>query len=403
VVFSGGGARGAYEAGVIRYLVDELPRRLGRQPPFDILCGTSVGAVHACFIAGTADAEPRSGRGDRLVDFWRRMQAQEILPFTTRDLLGLPRRLLGLRGLAEALRGGRAPDRLYGLLDTSALEKLVLAGVPWAAIHRNVREGRVGAVCVAATEVATGRVVVFMDKTERELTGWSRDPLLVPRLTRLRATHALASAAIPLLFPLVRIASTYYADGGLRLNTPLSPAVRLGADRVLVVALRPAPGSSHATAEHRAEDYASPAFLFGKILNALLLDHLDTDLARMRDMNELIREGERVFGEDFLARLDASAGVEHEHPRRVIEQLVIRPSADLGMLAAQVLQNLPEAALRSPFVRFAMRNLGRGRRSAEADLASYLLFDGEYAVPLAELGYRDALAREDELVAFFTD
>ena len=110
MVFSGGGARGAYEAGVIRYLVDELPRRLGRLPPFDILCGTSVGAVHACFIAGTADAEPRSGRGDRLVDFWRRMQAQEILPFTTRDLLGLPRRLLGLRGLAEALRGGRAPD-----------------------------------------------------------------------------------------------------------------------------------------------------------------------------------------------------------------------------------------------------------------------------------------------------
>ena len=403
MVFSGGGARGAYEAGVIRYLVDELPRRLGRTPPMDILCGTSVGAVHACFIAGTADAEPRPGRGDRLVDIWRRMNAQEILPFSTRDLLGLPRRLLGLRGLAEALRGGRAPERLYGLLDTSALEKLVLAGVPWAAIHRNVRAGRVGAVCVAATEVATGRVVVFLDSQDRELPGWSRDPLLVPRLTRLRAVHALASAAIPLLFPLVRIASTYYADGGLRLNTPLSPALRLGADRVLVVALRPSPGSSHATAEHKAEDYASPAFLFGKILNALLLDHLDTDLARMRDMNELIREGEQAFGADFLARLGDASPKERAHPRRVIEELVIRPSADLGMLAAQVLQNLPEAALRSPFIRFAMRNLERGRRSAEADLASYLLFDGEFAVPLAELGYRDALAKEEELVAFFTD
>jgi NTE family protein len=403
VVFSGGGARGAYEAGVIRYLVDELPRRLGRMPPMDILCGTSVGAIHACFLAGTADAEPAPGRGDRLVDFWRRMKAQEILPFSTRDLLGLPRRLFGLRGLADALRGGRAPDRLYGLLDTSALERLVLHGVPWAAIHRNVRAGRVGAVCVAATEVATGRVVVFLDATDRELPGWSRDPLLVPRITRLRATHALASAAIPLLFPLVRIASTYYADGGLRLNTPLSPALRLGADRVLVVALRPRPGASHATAEHKVEDYASPAFLFGKILNALLLDHLDTDLARMRDMNELIREGEAAFGADVLARLGDASEKERVHPRRVIDELVIRPSADLGMLAAQALQNLPDAAVRSPLIRFAMRNLEGGRRSAEADLASYLLFDGEFAVPLAELGYRDALAKEDELVAFFSD
>ena len=96
MIFSGGGARGAYEAGVIRYLVDELPRRLGRVPQMDILCGTSVGAVHACFIAGTADAEPRPGRGDRLVDFWRRMKAQEILPFSTRDLLGLRVDIYGL-------------------------------------------------------------------------------------------------------------------------------------------------------------------------------------------------------------------------------------------------------------------------------------------------------------------
>jgi NTE family protein len=123
----------------------------------------------------------------------------------------------------------------------------------------------------------------------------------------------------------------------------------------------------------------------------------------MRDMNELIREGEAAFGADFLARLGDASEKERVHPRRVIDELVIRPSADLGMLAAQALQNLPDAAVRSPLIRFAMRNLEGGRRSAEADLASYLLFDGEFAVPLAELGYRDALAKEDELVAFFSD
>ncbi len=401
VVFSGGGARGAYEAGVIRYLVDELPRRLGHAPRLDVLCGTSVGAIHACFLAGTADQD--AGRGARLVDFWRAMQVQDVLPFSTRDLLGLARRLFGLRELAEAIRGGRAPERIYGLLDTRALERLVVRGVPWAAIHRNVRAGLVQAVCVATTEIATSRVVVFMDTTDRELPGWSRDPQLVARITRLRPTHALASAAIPVLFPVVRIASTYYADGGLRLNTPLSPALRLGADRVLVIALRPSPGAAHTVAEHRVEDYASPAFLFGKILNVLLLDHLDTDLARMRDMNELIRDGERAYGQDFLTRLGDAAGAERAHPRRAVDDLVIRPSADLGMLAAQVLQDLPAAKLRSPFFRLAMRNLEPGRRSAEADLLSYLLFDGEFLAPLAELGYRDARAREEELARFFTD
>jgi NTE family protein len=397
VVFSGGGARGAYEAGVIRYLVESLPRRLGHAPKMDVLCGTSVGAIHACFLAGTADQD--AGRGARLVDFWRAMQVQEVLPFSTRDLLGLARRLFGLRRIAEAFRGGRAPERIYGLLDTRALERLVVRGVPWPAIHRNVRAGHVGAVCVATTEIATSRVVVFMDTSDRELPGWSRDPQLVPRITRLRPTHALASAAIPVLFPAVRIASTYYADGGLRLNTPLSPALRLGAD----VALRPSPGASHAASEHRVEDYASPAFLFGKILNVLLLDHLDTDLARMRDMNELIRDGQRVYGPDFLTQLADAPGAERAHPRRAIDELVIRPSADLGALAAQVLQGLPAAALRSPFFRLAMRNLEPGRRSAEADLLSYLLFDGEFLAPLAELGYRDAAAREEELVRFFTD
>jgi NTE family protein len=134
-----------------------------------------------------------------------------------------------------------------------------------------------------------------------------------------------------------------------------------------------------------------------------MLDHLDTDVARMRDLNELIREGRKAFGDDFLDQLNESAIEERGQAFRAIEHVVIRPSADLGVLAGQVLGNLPEAKLRSPLFRLAMRNLSPGRRSAEADLLSYLLFDGEFLDPLAELGYRDALAREEELAAFFTD
>jgi NTE family protein len=403
VVFSGGGARGAYEAGVARFIIEELPKHLGHPVSFDIHCGTSVGAIHACYLGATAHED--ADRGMRLVDLWRSMKLEEILPVSTRDIISLPRRLFGVRRVAEAIRGGRVPDRLYGLLDTGNLERLVLRAIPWRRIRQNVAENRVGAVCVAATEVATGHVTVFLETRDPKLPSWTRDPTVVPRVTHLRPTHALASAAIPLLFPVVRVGSSYYADGGIRLNTPLSPALRLGADRVLVVALRPTPrsGEEAVIADHPVEDYASPAFLFGKVLNALMLDHLDTDLARMRDMNEMIAEGQKAFGDDFLERLNEGAAPDRGQPFRAIEHVVIRPSADLGLLAGRVLENLPNASLRSPLFRLAMRNLNPGRRSAESDLLSYLLFDGEFLDPLAELGYRDAMARQEDLARFFTD
>ena len=403
LVFSGGGARGAYEAGVVRYLVEELPRRLGHPVHFDILGGTSVGAIHACYLAATAHQGPN--RGARLVDFWASMRIEEVLPFSRRDLIGLARRLLGLRKLVEAMRGGQAPDRLYGLLDTSSLERMVLRAIPWRCIRTNVQRGLVHSVVVPATEIATGRVVIFIEAVDRHLSQWSRDPGIVPRFTHIHPTHALASAAIPVLFPVVRVASAYYADGGLRLNTPLSPVLRLGADRVLVVALRPSPHLSHQAilADHRVEDYANPIYLFGKILNALMLDHLDGDLARMRVMNELFEDGRRAFGDDFLERMNAVALAERGQSFRRVDDVVIRPSADLGRLAGQVLENQPEAVDRSPLFRLAMRNLNSDRASAEADLFSYLLFDGEFLAPLAELGFADARAHEEELMRFFGD
>ena len=403
MIFSGGGARGAYEAGVVRYIVEELPKRLGRPVSFEVICGTSVGAIHACYMAATAHLGAE--RGAKLVDLWASMRVDEVLPLSGRDLIRLPGRLLGLRRVAAAIRRGEAPERLYGLLNTTGLERVVLAGVPWRSIRTNVRDGRVDALCVAATQIATGRVVVFIDSRERQIPPWTRDPWIQPRLTRVRPTHALASAAIPVLFPAVRIASTYYADGGLRLNTPLVPALRLGADRVLVVALRQKPDAAvtRSSENQRVEDYASPWFLFGKVLNALLLDHLDTDLARMHHMNEVLEDGEKAFGPDFQQRLNAVSGRSGYRALRSIHDVVIRPSADLGMLAGQILADLPEGRIRWPLARMAARNLGEDGRSPESDLLSYLLFDAEFLGPLTDLGYADARAREEDLCEFFTD
>ena len=404
MVFSGGGARGAYEAGVVRYLVEELPKRLGRPVKFDIVCGTSVGAIHACYMAATAQQGP--SRGIQLVDFWRTMQIDQVLPFSRRDLFDLARRMVGVRRMAELLRGASVPDRIYGMLNTRLLERMVVRAVPWRKIRSNVNEGYVDAVAVASTEIATGRVVVFLETRDRDLPGWLRDPSIVPEITHLRPTHALASAAIPLLFPAVRIADRFYVDGGLRLNTPLAPAIRLGADRILVVALRrhAQTAHEHSLATHRVEDYGNPFFLFGKLLNAILLDHMDGDIARMRVMNEMIRDGQEAFGPSYLDRLNAVSESHRGQRFRVIDDLVIRPSADLGALAGEVLQTIPHASLRSPLFRLAMRGLGSGSsRTAESDLFSYLLFDGDFLAPLAELGFRDAAAQEEELVKFFED
>ncbi len=401
LVFSGGGARGAYEAGVVHYLVSELPKRLGHPVQFDILCGTSVGAIHACYLAATANMA--ADRGSRLVDVWTQMRIDQVIPLSARDLLRLPSRLLGFRG--NDSNDGVAPERLYGLLNTEPLERMVVRAIPWRGLRDNIRQGNVEAVCIAATQIASGRVAIFIENRDRrKLPMWTGDPMIVPRPTRLLPVHALASAAIPLLFPAVRVGRTYYADGGLRLNTPLAPALRLGADRVLVVALRQHMTRAHeiATSDTNIEDYASPLFLFGKVLNALLLDHLDTDLARMHVMNEILEDGIKAFGPDFTEKINEVSIRERGHRFRTIHDLVIRPSRDLGVMAGEVLETMPEDRSRSPLLRLAMRGIG-GRRSSESDLLSYLLFDGEFLGPLTELGYLDAKAREEELVAFFSD
>jgi NTE family protein len=209
-----------------------------------------------------------------------------------------------------------------------------------------------------------------------------------------------------MLFPAVRIEGNYYADGGLRLNTPLAPALRLGADRVLVIALRQDPRETHEATmiKQRVEDYANPIFLFGKVLNALLLDPVDADLARMRLMNEILEDGEKAYGAEFLDRINTVTDRERATPFKKIEDLVIRPSADLGQLAGQVLENMSQEHLNSPLLRFAARSVSSGPGlTPESDLLSYLLFDGNFLAPLTVLGYSDARARESELAEFFSD
>lgn len=403
IVLAGGGARGAYEAGVLRFILDDLPKRQGISPNFDIICGTSVGAIHACFLAATADET--EGRGDRLVDIWNKMRVHEIFKFTTRDFLRLPRRMLGVKRVAQQLRDGQRPDRLYGLLDTEPLERLVLASIPWRGIRRNLRLGNIDTVCVAATQIATGRAVVFCDSDRPELPPWANDSNIRMQRIRLSPLHALASAAIPLLFPSVRVGARYYGDGGLRLNTPLAPAVRLGADRIMVIGLtHPVEMSvNEATAQERTAEFGNPMYLFGKVLNALMLSPVETDVSRLHFINNILDAGRNAYGDGFLETLNANLDMDGDRQLKRIDDLVVRPSEDLGKLAAEVVRDDPDLDF-GFFLGLLRKATGAGGTgSREADLLSYLLFDASYGKRCVEVGYRDAQEREVELAEFFRD
>jgi NTE family protein len=398
LVLAGGAARGAYEVGVVQYIVRDVARSLGYDVPLDILCGSSVGAINACTIA--AHAHEGSRRVDMLAHHWTHLQLDQVARPCVGEFGLLVGALLGRRR-RPPLPG---ETRRGGLLDPRGIEKIVRRGIPPGSIRKNLRAGRLHAVTVSTTNVASGKTVVFVETMDPELAWYTRDLTVVVRPAELTAEHALASAAVPPLFPAVRLHGDFYCDGSLRQNVPLSPARRLGADGLIVVNPRhisPDPVSPALAVENETE-YPGPVFLIGKAMNALLLDRIDSDIDRLNRINAILEAGKRRFGDDFVEQLNPELGVEGRlHGVRTLRAVHIRASEDIGALAAEYACS-PEFALRSSGVAGRMiRRLGERRSAGEADFLSYVLFDGEFSARLIDLGRRDARARHDELCAFF--
>jgi len=404
IVLSGGGSRGAYEAGIIHYLRTDLARRIGRQVPIDIVSGTSVGAINAAFMAATQE-DPRS-QAEQMVTAWRALRIEELISLKARDVLRAAKMMLG---------GDPPPPapnsfRYGGLLDTSGLERFVLRVIPWRGIDRNLRSGALHAISVSATHVGTGHTVVFLSSAEPIPREWSRDPFVRHRAARIGPRHVLASAAIPLLFPAVKIGDEFFTDGGLRQNTPMSPAIRLGADRLMLISLRhvkkttpridPPDVSEKKLEKERLEAYPKPLFLAGKALNALLLDHTEYDLQRMQRINLILEAGHASFGEKFESMMNHELVRLRGAPLRRIQAVHIRPSEDIGTLAAEFVA-AGRMRVSGLIAHKLIHRLADSEAPHESDLLSYLLFDGDFASDLIELGRRDAASKEDELAALF--
>lgn len=395
LVLSGGGARGAYAVGVMQGIVEVLERRTLRRAPFQIFSGTSVGAIAAAWFAAYADVPDMNVRG--LVAQWQRLDLRQHLRLDPAGLLSGRR----LRNISRTLRGDRSQQLGRSLLDPRAIEALVEHALPFDRLRSNVDGGLVHALIVPALEISTGRTSLFAELADGTAFPPSRDPRRITRPVRIGAEHVLASAAIPGLFPARRLASGYYCDGGLRFNTPISPALRAGADKLVVVSLLHE-GLGHfegARADHFERAYPSGVFLVGKLLNALLLDPVQYDLQVLARVNKMLATLEATLDREEMSRVQAVFKETRDLPYRRVEPLVFHPSEDLGTVALEHARSLRVRNLQSGVLSW-LSHLGD---KSESDFLSFVMFDGKFAEKLISLGRADALRRGEEIAQFFSE
>jgi NTE family protein len=364
LVLSGSGARGAYQVGALMALSELLGNRT---LPFSILVGTSSGAITSSLLA--ARARDFSVAVDGLADFWRRIRPQDV--YRT-DAATLAR--VGATWMVDLSSGGSVGrHRRKALLMSDPLRALLEERLDMNLVHQNIERGLVQGLALTTTSYGSGKGVTFFDAAPG-VKPWVRATRSGVR-HRLTLDHVMASSAIPLFFPAVQVDGTYYADGCLRSVTPLSPAIHLGADRILAIGIRWTGPEKRGDV---VDAYPTVADTAGLILNAVFVEALEMDIERLERINRT------------LALLPESA---YPAELRQVPLFVLRPSQDLGLLAKDTLSSLPL------LVQYLFRGLGISGESGW-DLLSYLAFDCAYTSKLLELGYADAMERGDALLKF---
>lgn len=368
LILTGGGARAAYQVGVLKAIAELLPRRT--QNPFLVICGTSAGAFNAVTLAVYAQSY-RLGV-QYLEKMWRNFTAHDIY---RADPLGVFNNTV--RWLSGLILNGFGINKLshVSLLDSSPLAELLDRAMPSEKIQENIDAGALHALSIAASGYGTGHSVNFFQSAQG-VQPWKR-ARRVGVATLIEAKHILASSAIPFIFPAVRINREYFGDGSMRQIAPISPALHLGAVRVLVIGT----GQTDEIQPGRAkvDDYPSLAKIAGHALDSIFLDSLEVDIERLNRINKTI---------DLV-----SDEVRQHMNLRHVDVLQISPSQSIERIAGRHARYLPWS------IRLLLSGVGAMRRNA-SNLVSYLLFEKEYCRALIELGYQDAMSRKEELLAF---
>lgn len=405
LILSGGGARGAYEAGVMHYIHSVLAKDRDIAHHFDIYCGSSVGSINTCYLAGASHLDPIT-RGNTLYQTWKELKQEQIYLRDVRSLTSFIFRTMSgvtLNFLRSPQKDrSNAKTHFQGFFDTRPLPFFLKHHINFRDLNKNVDDGLVTAVALTATNLRTDQMELFLKKKE----GHPYNGPYTIHETKLGFKHAMASAAIPIFFPAIRINGLYYVDGGMRLNTPLSPAIQLGAQKILIIGLHNVEERRSAKEIENADMPPTLGELIGKMLNSIFLDRADYDLEQLDRINAILQWGKARYGEGFLDEINKVASKVknrrniEKRSLKEIKALCISPSRDVRKLFFECI-NEPHSykqnfgAFERLFLKILDVDLIQGQ-----DFLSYLMFLPNYLSRLLDLGFEDAKARADEIAEF---
>lgn len=372
LVLSGGGARSAYQAGVLRYISEAFPGTY-----FPIMTGVSAGAINAAHMGNHTGSFSEAAA--HLVDSWAGLDLEKVVEVESgfSMLWGF----LQQPGVEKDELSSADVRHTHGLLNTTPLwnylrDRLDAPNGDLTGVHENLREGRLQALAVITTKYATGQTVTWVQGKDFDL--WER-PDRISVHADLTVEHVMASTAIPIVFPAVRVGEAWYGDGSIRLSAPLAPAVHLGADRILGISNRYRQSRSEAD-EPVVQGYPPVAQIIGIMLNSIFIDALNQDAFTLERVNKLVKE----------------LPPRKRHGMRPIELLQLRPSVDLSQLAHDYQEEIPSA--------FRFLTTGLGIQQTESpDWLSVLLFEPSYIDRLLDIGYHDARRQHDRIARFLSE
>lgn len=373
LILSGGGARAAYQVGVLQAVSDILPHL---KNPFPIISGTSAGAINAAALAAHPGTFNRSAHD--LADTWRSLEINHVFYTDWARLTWGGTRVLA--SLAHERFRSKTP---IALLDNSPLRELLSSVINFKNIQKKINRGALEALSITALGYNSGESVSFF-QGQPSLRGWRRYRR-VGTPSKITVEHLMASSAIPAVFPTVKLSKEYFGDGAMRQMAPISSALHLGADRVFIIGVsgnRAVGPWGHAGKFVPPKQPPSMAQILGQMMNAAFIDALEGDIEHLERINELLRlvdEGEKH-----------KAGYLRE-----VDTLIISPTKRLDRIAGRKIKSLPRS------LRFFMRNTGATAKAGGAAAASYLLFSHEYCHELLELGYQDAMWEREKIERFF--